>query len=100
MVRKMTPRQALQTLMFTNKVATEPLSKAIKTALSNAKQQNLDQESMVFKKIEINEAPKMKRFRAGTKGRVKRYVKRMSHIKIVLEQSKVESQESSKKGAK
>lgn len=86
LVKKMTPAQALLTLQFTNKVAAEPLTKAIKTVMANAKQQNIDQEKLIFKKLEINEGTKMKRFRAGTKGRAKKYAKRTSHIRIVLEE--------------
>lgn len=88
LVRNQNPTQALLTLRFTNKAAAMPLSKAIQTALGNAKAQNIDENSLVFKKLEINEGQKMKRFRAGTRGRVKRYVKKMSHIKIVLSDEK------------
>lgn len=82
MVRKMQPDKALETLKFAQKAAAKELSNAINTALSNAKQKGLSEVS--FKHIEINEGPKMKRFRAGARGRVKPYKRRMAHIKIVL----------------
>ena len=41
-------------------------------------------ETVTFKSIEINEGPRMKRFRPGSKGRANPYKRRMSHIKIVL----------------
>lgn len=100
LVRSQKPVQALLTLRFISQAAAIPLSKAIQTALGNAKAQNVDRENLIFKSLEINEGQKMKRFRAGTRGRVKRYVRKMSHIKIVLEESRVESQESKKKGEK
>lgn len=84
MIKNMKPAAAMQILQFTNKTAALPLSKAIKTVLGNAKSQNLDASLMVFKTIEVNEGTKMKRFRAGTKGRAKPYKKRLSHIKIIL----------------
>lgn len=84
MVRQMKPSVAISSLQFTNKAAALSLSKAIKTVLGNAKQQNLDLSQMIFKTIEVNEGVKMKRFRAGTKGRAKPYKKRLSQIKIVL----------------
>lgn len=91
MVRKMEPDKALETLRFTQKAAAKELSAAIVTALANAKQKGL--EKVNFEKIEINEGPKMRRFRAGTRGRVKPYKRRMAHIKIVLsDELKVESQ--------
>ena len=82
MVRKMEPENALEALRFTNKAAALELVKAIQTALANAKQKNMEKAS--FEKIEINEGPRMKRFRAGARGRAKPYKRRMSHIKIVL----------------
>ncbi len=88
MIRKMTPAQAVLTLGFTQKYAAQDLSKAIKTVLANAKQQGLDAQKLSFKKIEVNEGPKVKRFRAGTRGRAKPYVKKMGHIKIVLTDEK------------
>lgn len=86
MVRKMPPMRSLDTLRFTPKAAARDLSLAIKTALANAKQQGLTE--IYFKTMEVNEGPKMKRFRAGTRGRAKSYVRRMSHIKIVLSDKK------------
>ena len=84
MIRQMAPTDALRVLDVTPKYAAKDLSKALKTALANAKQQGLDESSLSFKKIEIDEGVRMKRFRAGTRGRARPYKKRMSHIKIVL----------------
>lgn len=84
MVRKVSPLKALDLLNFTPKVASVDLSKAIKTALGNAKTLGIDESLLTFKKLEINESMKMRRFRAGTRGRAKPYRKKMAHIKIVL----------------
>lgn len=84
MVRKMSPNKALDILKVTPKDAAKDLVKALETVLANAKQAGLEGEKTVFKKIEINESMKMRRFHAGTRGRVKPYKRRMSHIKIVL----------------
>ena len=84
MIRQMVPTAALRVLDVTPKYASKDLSKALKTVLANAKQQGLDENKVAFKKIEIDEAVRMKRFRAGTRGRAKPYKKRMAHIKIVL----------------
>lgn len=86
LVRKMTPDQALETLRFTNKAAAGDLIKAIKTVMANAKVKGM--ENISFKTIEINEGPRMKRFRAAPKGRSMPYQKKMSHIKIVLTDKK------------
>lgn len=84
MVRNMEPKKALDVLRLTPKMAAKDLTKALQTVLANAKQRGLDVEKVGFKKIEINESTKMRRFRAGTRGRVKPYKRRMSHIKIIL----------------
>lgn len=84
MVRKMQPLAALEILEFTQKRAAGDISRALKTALANARQQGLDTEKMFLKKIEVNEGPRIKRQRAGTRGRGKPYKRRMSHVRIVL----------------
>lgn len=88
MVRKMEPLRAVDVLRMTPKAAAKDLIKALQTVLANAKQRGLDAEKVRFKKIEINESTKMRRFRAGTRGRVKQYKRRMAHIKIVLSDEK------------
>lgn len=105
MIRKMEPARAVDVLGITPKAAAQDLEKALKTVLANAKHQGVDASKLTFKKIEINESMKMRRFRAGTRGRVKPYKKRMSHIKIVLsdeqgQESGVKSLELSKKTVK
>lgn len=84
MVRKMQPNKALEFLRVTPKYAAKDLVKALETVLANAKQSGLDSEKIEFKKIEIDASMVMKRFHAGTRGRVKPFKRRMSHIKIVL----------------
>ena len=97
MVRKLTPARALDVLKVTPKMAALDLAKAVSAVLANAKQAGMDSEKVIFKKIEINESMKMRRFRAGTRGRTKPYKKRMAHIKIVLsDEGKVISQNTQK----
>lgn len=88
MVRKMNPVQALNILRVTPKYAARDLAKAIETVLANAKQLGLAEESVIFKKLEIDESTKMRRFHAGTRGRVKPFKRRMAHIKIVVSDQK------------
>lgn len=88
MVRKMEPLRALDILKVTPKYAAKDLAKAIQTVLANAKVAGMDAQKLSFKNLEIDESMKMRRFRAGTRGRVKPYKRRMSHIKIVLTDGK------------
>ena len=92
MVRFMKPVKALDVLKFTPKAAAKDLAKAIQTALANAKQKGLSAENMNFEKLEVNESLKMRRMRAGTRGRAKPYKKRMAHIRIVLSDTQVQSE--------
>ena len=82
LVRQLAPERALEVLKYTQKAAAVDLSKAIKTIMANVKAKGM--ENIKFKTIEINEGPKMKRFRAGAKGRARPYKRRMSNIKIVV----------------
>ncbi len=84
LIRKIQPIKALDVLEFTTKAASIEMSKAVKTALGNAKQLGMDQAATSFKTLSVEESLKMKRFRAGTRGRAKPYKRRMAHIKIVL----------------
>lgn len=84
LVRKMTPIHALGVLKVTPKYAAKDLQKAIETVLANAKQAGMNEERLVFNKLEVDESIKMRRFHAGTRGRVKPFKRRMAHIKIVL----------------
>ena len=96
MIRKMKPLEAIDALRFTNRAASFDLIKAIKTALSSAKEHK---DHVVFKKIEINEGFKIKRYLIGTagRGRGRPFRRRLSHIKIVLSE---ESHDKEKKGGK
>lgn len=87
MVRKMTPVRAVDILKFTPKSAAFDLSLAIRSAIASAKQRGLEEATISFKALEVNEGPKMRRFRAGSKGRALPFKRRMAHIKIVLSDS-------------
>ena len=85
MIKKLKPGEAVQKLPYAGKRAAEPLRKVVMTAIANAKQKDVSEENLIFKEIQIGEGPRLKRFRAGARGRAKPYKKRMSHIRVVLE---------------
>lgn len=77
---------ALITLEFMTKRAASPVKKAVVSAAGNAVNNNkLDEKTLKIKSIEIQEGPRLKRFRAASRGMAHGYKKRMSHIKVVLE---------------
>ena len=114
MVKDLKPTEAVEVLPHAGKRAAEPLVKAIKSAIANARQKGINDQDLEFKEIQIGEGPTLKRGRPVGKGRWHPYVRRMSHIRIVLESkepevvkkktkkkvSKTSSKDKSKKGKK
>lgn len=91
-LKKLKPTDALNYLMYTPKKGAKILYKAIKSAISNAKTSlGNDASNLRFKTLLAEEGQKLKRFNPGGRGTIKPFIKRMSHIKIVLEakQSKI-----------
>lgn len=85
MVKHLTPSRSVEVLPYIQKRAALPLQKVIKTAIANARQKGVaNDESLSFAHIEINQGPRLKRYRAGARGRYKPYTRDMSHIRVVL----------------
>jgi len=84
LVNKLPPTKAVETLPHIGKRAAEPLAKVIQSAISNAKNKGISESDLVFKEIQINDGPRLKRGRAVGHGRWHPYQKRMSHIRVVL----------------
>ncbi len=65
------------------------VKKVIMSAVANAvNNSNLDRNNLKIKTIEVSETASLKRFRPSTRGRVHRYKKRGSNIKVILEEVK------------
>ena len=81
--------EAVESLKFVPKKASLPLSKVIKSAMSNAKNNNkMDEKKLIIKEVVVNEGPKLKRFLPRSRGMVHPILKRSSHIRVVLEEAK------------
>ena len=77
----------LNILMFTPKGSAPVIAKLLKSAVANAGQkEGVDVDTLVVKRITVDEGPTMKRFRARAMGRGTRILKRMSHISITVEE--------------
>ena len=83
--RELTPAEAIEKLPYISKRSGPIITKALKTAVANATAKGANPEALVLKEIQVNEGPKLKRYRAGSRGAAKPYQKRMSHLRIVLE---------------
>jgi large subunit ribosomal protein L22 len=87
LVRGKKVEDALNLLMFTPKSSAPVIAKVLKSAVANAGQrQGVDVDTLVVKRITVDEGPTMKRFRARAMGRGTRILKRMSHITIIVEE--------------
>jgi large subunit ribosomal protein L22 len=85
-VRGMRAEEALEILALLPQRAATSVSKTIKSALANAEENYaLDAEDMVITQIMVDEGPRLRRYKAGARGRYKPMVKRLSHITVVLE---------------
>lgn len=85
-IRKLSISDAIVSLSVLNKRGALSLSKTLKSAVANAKNNNkVGIEELSIKAIDVLEAPSFKRFHASTKGRTHPYKRRGSHIRVVLE---------------
>jgi large subunit ribosomal protein L22 len=81
---------ALNTLQFTKKRVAATVEKLLRSAIENAnylsaeKNIDVDVDSLYVKNAVANDGPRMKRVRPAPMGRAFRYVRRISHIELVL----------------
>ena len=79
--------EALTVLDHTNKAASPVIAKVLNSAIANAENNlGMDRNNLYIAEITANQGPKMKRFRAGSRGMAKLYIHYTSHITVVLDQ--------------
>lgn len=110
LVRGKKVEEAETILKFTIKRGAEPLLKLLKQAMANAKNNQIEPSTLYISKIVVDEGPKLKRWRARSKGRAFEIQKKTSHITLVLDvlagkkltkiNQKIEAKEKRKKGEK
>ena len=82
--------EARNTLRFTKKRVAATVGKLLQSAIDNAnflsteKGMDVDLDNLYVKQAVANDAPRMKRIRPAPQGRAFRYVRRLSHLEIVL----------------
>ncbi len=90
-VRELGLEQALSSLMVLNKRAASPIKKAIESAIANAVNNfQASRGDLTIKEIMIGEGDKYKRYHYAARGRTRPYVKRSSHIRIILQDAIVQ----------
>lgn len=88
LVRGKRVNDALTTLQFVDKRASDPFAKVIKSAIANAVQQGKKAEDLVVKMVQVNKAATLKRFMPRARGSASRINKRNSHISVELGEKK------------
>ena len=84
-VRGLGADEALNLLKFMPKAAALPVSKAIRSAVANAEEnQGWSRDDMVVSEIRADEGPRRQWRRFGARGRFKPIFKRSSHITVIL----------------
>jgi len=91
LVRGKSVANALETLTFVNKRASEPFSKLIKSAVANAKAQGSDVSALVVKSVTVDKGTVFKRSMPRARGSASPINKRNSHITVELGTGKVTS---------
>ena len=88
LIRGKDVNEALMTLRFTNKRATVPIEKVVRSAIANATErgEDVDVDNLFIERAFINEGPRLKRIRPAPMGRAFGYMRRMSHITVELGQ--------------
>lgn len=89
LVRGKEVEKALVAIKFANKLAAKPLAKLIKSAISSAEHNyNLEKNNLFVKTITVNEAPDLKRWMPKAHGRATPFLKKGSHINLVIAEIK------------
>ncbi|MEG1559770.1 MAG: 50S ribosomal protein L22 [Clostridia bacterium] len=89
LIRGKSVKEAEAILTFTQRGATEPIAKLLKSAVANAENNlGLDKEMLYVAEVFANQGPTLKRFRPRAQGRASSIRKRTSHITIILDQAK------------
>lgn len=77
--------EALTILQFTQKAAAAPVRKVLSSAMSNAEENfGVSREDLYVYRIFADEAPTRKWRKFGARGRFKPWLRRSSHITVIL----------------
>lgn len=88
LVRGKTVTEALNTLHFLPHRAARPVEVTIQSAVHNLmdkfSDERIDEDALVVKTIQVDQAPMFKRIRPAPRGRAHRIRKRNSHLTVVV----------------
>lgn len=84
-VRGLGAKQAVTVLEYMPKKGAEMVQKTLLSAIANAENNHdLNPDDLYVKTIMADEGPRLKRMKAGARGRYKPRVRRLSHLTVIL----------------
>ena len=87
LIRNQPADKAMAILKYTPKAACEPLMKLLKSAITNAENNNnMDVTRLYVAECSVSQGPTLKRIRPRAQGRAFRINKKTSHITLVLKE--------------
>ena len=92
LIRGLQVDEALALLQNTNKSAAPLFIKVLNSAIANAENNNeLDRSNLYVFEAAADQGPKMKRWRAGSRGMAKVYIHYTSHLSVKLDEMNKET---------
>ena len=86
-VRGMDAQQARTLLEFLPQKGAEIVGKTLASALANAENNyDINPEDLIVAEVWADEGPRLRRFKAGARGRYKPRTRRTAHVTVVLEE--------------
>ena len=88
LIRGKNVNQALNTLMYVEKRAAEPVAKLLRSAVANAEQasknQQFDADRLTVKSLMVDQGPSLRRYMPRAMGRAFKILKKTSHISLTI----------------
>ena len=96
LIKGKTVKDAQSVLRFTFKRSAEPILKLLNSAIANAKNNlHLEESNLYIAKINVDEGPKRKKWRARARGSAGKIQRKTSHVSLFL--AEIANQEKRKK---
>lgn len=86
LIRDQHVNAAQEILRFTPKRSSRMIDKVLRSAIANANEAEADVRSLYVAAAQIDEGPRMRRWRPKDRGRAHQILKRLSHIVVEVEE--------------
>jgi len=86
LIRGLHVNAAQNTLRFTRKRSSDLIARVLKSAIANANEQEADVRRLFVVEVIIDDGPCFRRWRPKDRGRAHPILKRMSHIRVIVEE--------------